>query len=238
MNSIQFNLLPDVKLEYLKAQRRRGRVISICVLISIIAAGIFLFMLLTVNIVQKKQLSDANKSINEAKAKLSSIKNLDQVVTVQNQLQTLVGLHQNKHLSSRIFSYLPAITPTSVNISGISLDFGAGTMSIEGTADSQKTVNTFIDTLKFTTYTIGDSSSKSAFPSVVESSFSIGQSSVGYTLNVHFDPILFNNNTLDSAGHVQTPALKVPSLTTTRSVVNAPSNLLFNGQPNGSGAKP
>ena len=98
-------------------------------------------------------------------------------------------------------------------------------MQISGTADSQHAVNTLIDTLKFTTYTTSsDGTARKAFPTVVESDFALsGGGKVSYVLDVNFDPVLFSNTK-------EVPVLQVPSLTTTRSVVDNPSQL-FTGQP-------
>jgi len=233
MNKVQFNLLPDVKADYISAQRTRNTVITISGLVAALSLGIFVLLFFTVNVLQKKQLSDADKKTSEVSAQIDKIENLSQILTVQNQLATLPKLHQQKHISSRIFTYLPEVTPANVNIGRLSLDFGQNTMVIDGRADSQRTVNTFIDTLKFTTYTVGsDKTAKAAFPTVVLTSFGGGGGSVGYTLNIKFDPVLFQNNLTDGQDKPIAPVLNVPSLTTTRSVLDDPSNFLFNGQLN------
>ncbi len=234
----QFNLLPDTKLAAVKSNRARNLLVSAALVISAASAAIFLILLSTTGVIQKKQLSDADKAIASNTAKLQAMTGLDKMVTVQNQLSTLVDLHKNKHISSRIFSYLPEVTPTQVSLGHLALDFKTNTIQIDGTADSQKSVNTFIDTLKFTNYIVNSGDSpKSAFPSVVESSFSIGTKNVSYSLNVTFDPALFANNILDSKGHAKAPTLQVPKLTTTRSVTDDPANLLFNGQNSGAGGR-
>src|SRR5258708_2354311 len=202
MSQVQFNLLPDSKLARVKSSRSRNLLVSAAVFSAIASAGLFLILLSTTSVIQKKQLNDADKTIASETAKLQSMNGLDKMITVQNQLSTLVDLHKNKHISSRIFSYLPEITPTQVSLGRLALDFKAGTMQIDGMADSQKSVNTFIDTLKFTTYIVNSGDSpKSAFPSVVESSFSIGTKGASYSLSVAFDPALFANSMLDSQGH-------------------------------------
>ena len=238
MNQVQFNLLPDIKLAAVKANRSHNLLVSTALIISAASAAIFLIMLMATGVVQKKQLSNADKTIASSTAKLQSIGGLERMVTVQNQLSTLVDLHKNKRISSRIFSYLPEVTPTQVSLGHLAMDFKTNTVQIDGTAPDQKSVNTFIDTLKFTTYIVNSGDSpKSAFPSVVESSFSIGANDVSYSLNVTFDPALFANNVFDSQGHSKAPTLQVPKLTTTRSVTDDPANLLFNGQNSETGGR-
>ena len=217
MSRVQFNLLPDVKLKYIKTERTRKSVISLSVIVSVVSFAIFLILFLTVNVVQKAQLSSAKAEVDKASKKLQENKELAPAVTVQNQLDSLVTLHQGKHISSRIFTYLPQVTPTSVNISGLTMDFATNSMTITGTADNHQSVNKFIDTLKYTTYKVGNEGAQKAFTSVIESNFGIGSGNVTYGLNVQFDPKLFANDILDGSGKAQAPMLSVPSLTTTRS---------------------
>ena len=54
---IQLNLLPDVKLEYIKAQHLRRLVLSVSVLVTL-AAVVILMLLLVFDLAQKKNLSD------------------------------------------------------------------------------------------------------------------------------------------------------------------------------------
>lgn len=232
MSKVQFNLLPDVKLEYMKVERTRAKVITACTTAGAVSLGLFLVLFLSVNVVQKKQLSDARAQITQSSKQLGDIKNLTQALTIQNQLGTLADLHQKKHISSRLFTYLPQITPTNVNISSLTMDLTNNSMNITGTASNHQAVNTFIDTLKFTTFKIGTQEEQPAFPSVIESSFGIGNTNVTYGLNVQFDPKLFSNPALDSSGKSQAPKLSVPSLTTTRSVLQITGNPLFNSRLN------
>lgn len=231
MAEVQFNLLPEVKLDYLKAERSKRTVFAVAIIVSAIAFAIFLIMFVAVDVVQKKQLSNADNTASTTTQQLKNMTALAQIVTVQNQLQTLSTLHHNKHAVARLFSYITQTTPTDVKIGSLSLDFSTNSLGIDGTASDQTAVNTFIDTLKFTTYKIGSQgNSLNAFPSVQESSFSIATNSVNYSLQIQFDPQLFSNN-LPSV-----PQLSVPSLTTTRSALDDPSNTLFNGQNGSTGA--
>lgn len=231
MAEVQFNLLPDVKQEYIKAERSKRTIFAFSAMVAAVAFGLFLVIFVVVDVVQKKQLSNADNTATSTTQQLKSMSGLAQIVTVQNQLQTLSTLHHNKHAIDHLFGYLTQTTPSSVKIGSLSLDTTTNTLTINGTAPSQAVVNTFIDTLKFTTYTIGSQGSPlNAFTSVEESNFSIGSNSVNYTLTVSFDPQLFSNNVSS------VPKLTVPSLTTTRSALDDPNNNLFNGQNGSTGA--
>jgi Tfp pilus assembly protein PilN len=214
MNKIQFNLLPDVKLQYNKTQQLRRTVNSAAFLVTAACLGIFMLMLLTVDVVQKKQMSDAGKELNALSKTLNNIPELNTIVTVQNQLQALPALHQNKHITSRVFTFLPQLTPANVSLNKLNLDTKDNTLVISGTADSQQTVNSFVDTLKATTYKVGsDGTDTKAFPSVLESGFSINPKSVSYTISMTFDPKLFANKLTDSQGKTIAPQLVVPKFT-------------------------
>lgn len=218
MSGVQFNLLPSVKLDYIKAQSTRSRVTAIASVVCGIAVFILIVIILFVEVVQKKQLNDASTQISTASKAIQSQTDITKILTVQNQLTTLSNLHSNKHITSRVFDDLVQITPAGVNLSRLSLDYTKNIITIDGTADSATSVNKFVDTLKFTNYTIGsDSTNHTAFTSVVESNFNISSTTVSYSLNVTFDPNLFANNIKDSTGAFVAPKLVVPNQTTTRS---------------------
>lgn len=217
MSRVQFNLLPDVKQEYIKSQRIRNLVISLSVLIAAASLILFLILFFSVAVVQQKQLSDTEKNINSNTAKLKSIKGIEEALVIQNQLLTLSTLHKDKRISSRLFTYLPQITPDNVSITKLDLDYATNVMNISGTADTHNPVNAFIDTLKYTTYKIGSQdTAKQAFSAVVESNFGISSNNVSFSLTFQFDPKLFANNLVDSSGKPAAPQLNVPSLSAIR----------------------
>lgn len=235
MSSVQFNLLPDIKMANVKAQRTRNMVVTVALIASAAAVALFIILFFSVNVVQKKMLSDADKDITRYTAELKKTPNLSEALTIQSQLKSLSSLHQNKHMTSRIFTYLPQVTPANVKITRLDLTFDANTITIDGTAGSQVDVNTFVDTLKFTDYKVGSADSLAkAFPSVTESSFGItDKNEITYGLTITFDPNLFANNLLDSEGRPQTPILVVPKLTSTHATSNDPANVLFNEKQGG-----
>lgn len=230
---IQFNLLPDVKLEYLKARRVRQLVVSVSVIATIAAVAVLIILLGIVYGVQKKNLDDLNSDISKYTSQVTGTPNLNKILSVQNQLGVLTSLHNQKPVASRLFTYLRQITPSAASVSQLNVNFGtsaadaaasiastANTVSITGNASSLAVVNTYVDTLKFTTYKIAGSTSLStpnAFSDVVLSSFSVGSSGSTFTITANFDPIIFN-----AADNV---TLNVPNIVTTRSTVEQPTDL-------------
>lgn len=149
---IQFNLLPDVKLQYLKAARTRRLIMSISVLASAAALLLLAALLLDVEVAQKHHLSSLDDSIKQSQTKINKIPQLNKILTVQNQLDSLGALHAGKPAATRLFDYLTETTPVNADINDMTTDYTQKTISITGTADALSTVNQYVDTLKFTTY--------------------------------------------------------------------------------------
>ncbi|MEK7059440.1 MAG: PilN domain-containing protein [Patescibacteria group bacterium] len=221
---IQLNLLPDVKLEYIKAQRSQRLALSIAFLSTAAAVGL-LIILLSLTGLQKKHLSDLSKDIALETAELQKAPQINKVLTVQNQLERLTDLHAGKPAASRLFEYLNQVTPTQVDIGSLSNDFTTQTMTITGAADALSSVNKYVDTLKFTTYTTSDNHTATpAFSNVVLTSFGLSSGATqanphpaNYTITLSYDPIVFDIT--------QKVILSVPNLISTRSELTQPSDL-------------
>lgn len=220
---IQFNLLPDVKLEYIKARRTKHIVLLSSVLLTAVTVGIMVVMFMGVHVVQKRHLSNLDRDIQQMGNKLKEEKDIDKILTVQQQLDSLNELHDAKPAADRIGAYLSQITPGRVAVSSLSIDFAENTMKFDGKAGAIKNINEFIDTMKFTTYEIKESVeggstetvSKPAFSNVVLASFGRTSSSddampATYSITLSFDPVIFDIK--------QKPKLVVPKQITTRSV--------------------
>jgi Tfp pilus assembly protein PilN len=215
---IQFNLLPDIKVQYLKAKRQKRLVVVSSVLASAVALAVFVLLLSTVFILQKKNLSDLNKDIKSNSSQLQGVKDLNKILTVQNQLGALTSLHDNKVVSSRLLDYLTQVTPSDASISKLDVDFAAHTMIISGTANAASIVNTYADTLKFTKYQVkSGSTEQNAFSNVVLNSFTRDSKTATYEIDLSYDPVIFSN-----ADNV---TLKVPNIISTRSEVDKPTDL-------------
>lgn len=152
---IQFNLLPDVKLEYIRAQRLKRSVVGIAALAAGISFTILVLLVLVVDVFQKQHLRGLNNDVKTDITKLQSIHDLNKVLTIQNQINSLPALHDKKPVASRLFGYIQQIVPDKVSISALSISFEQNTLVFTGTADKLSTINKFVDTLKFTTFGIG-----------------------------------------------------------------------------------
>ncbi|MCA9326911.1 hypothetical protein KDA14_00095, partial [Candidatus Saccharibacteria bacterium] len=165
---VQFNLLPDVKLEFVKARRTKYMMTFVSVVVGAVALAVLLFALFYVNVVQRKSLNDLNKDIKSYSTELKNVEDLSKILTVQNQLNTLTSLHDKKPVSSRMFGYLTQLTPNQLSLTKLSVNFDESTMSISGTAPTLDPVYVFTDTLKSAQYTVeGSDTSSKPFSEVV-----------------------------------------------------------------------
>jgi hypothetical protein len=191
MSSIQLNLIPDVKAQYLKAERTRKTAIVVSVIIIAASAGLVLLMM-SVSAGQKIALNSANKNIDKLAADIKNTQDIEKMLTVQSQLNTLDKLHSEKPVASRLPDFLAKIVPSQVQLNKIDVDLEQNTMTISGTTPSYEANNKFVDTLKFTNYQLAGSEDKTpAFNSVVLTSFGKDEKGASFTVTLNFDPVLF-----------------------------------------------
>ncbi len=222
---IQFNLLPDVKLQYIKAQKMRRLILSVAVILSIVSLAALGF-LVAANQLGKKHLSDLSRDITRDSNKLQNEPQINKILTVQNQLESLSALHATKPAVPLLFDYLNRLTPAKISITNFTTDFTLQTATITGTADALSSVNQFVDTLKYTKYVdkVGATTETPAFSTIVLSSFGLssGKSdqatpAASFSISFKYDPLIF-----DITKNVD---LKIPALETTRQNVVQPSEL-------------
>lgn len=224
---IQFNLLPDVKLDFIKSRRIQGLVITISTLLIAVSLAVLILLYIYVVIIQKNHINNLSSKITSSSQLISSNTNLNKILTIQNQLQSLPSLDNAKPATTQILPDINQLTPATATISSSTVDLTNDTGSIQGNADSVSTVNTFVDTLKFTNYTVGKSAAKNAFSNVVLSTFAenTSTSGVSYTITFSFDPLIFSGT--------EAATLDVPQIITTRSITQQPTDL-FLGKSTGS----
>lgn len=229
MATVQFNLIPDIKYEYLKAKRLERTIVSATVVAVIICVVLLAALIFEADFRQKHNLSNLSSEITTSSQKVKSINGLDKIITIQNQLESLPALYEQDPSSSRIFNYISQLTPPEVTVGDLTLNLTAGsagtssggtpdTMEIQGQAPTLSNVNAYTDALKEATYSdkTAGTSNVPAFSDVVLSSFSMGNQGATYTINLNFDPTLFKTD--------DTIALSVPKKT------NLPEVPGLNGQ--------
>ena len=189
---VQFNLLPNIKLEYVKARRTKYLVTFISIVVGGVAILVFAVSLFVVDVAQKKSLSDLNTDIGKYSKQLRGTKDLSEILTVQNQLNTLTALHDGKPAASRLFDYITQLTPAQASLNKLTVDFTGNTMSIGGTSPSLDTVSLYTDTLKATHYTTDKNTNQTAaFSNVVLTNFARDDKGATFTITLSFDPVIF-----------------------------------------------
>ncbi len=225
---IQFNLLPDIKMEYIRAKRARRNVTLIAFIVCSVSIGIFVLFFVSVNVVQKRHLANLSQDIVDSEQDLKSFGDLDKILTIQNQLNSLTDLHDSKPVVTRFYNYLPQLVPAetpeqNLTLSEASLNFEESTIYFKGAANSLKTINKFIDTLKFTTFSSEGSEQVNAFSNVVLE-FSTENGENTFEIKLAFDPLIFDSR--------EKISLKVPKIITTRSETEKPNEGVFKQQEN------
>lgn len=215
---IQFNLLPDVKLEFVRAERIKHAVVSGAIIASGVALAIFLLLIIAVHAVQQKIINDQTAEIKKYSNELKNTPNLDKILTIQNQLSALPGLHAEKPSANRTFNLIQQMTPSTVALTDVTIDFEANTASFSGVSTSLGAMNTMADTIKYTNFVVSGKS-KRAFSNVVVSEFSRNAKESTFTINSSYDPEIFDN-TVELT-------FSVPSGVSTPSVIGQPTTQLF-----------
>ena len=89
---LELNLLPNVKINYLKTQKLKHSIVSICIILSLVFVILFGGFMYYVYIFQKAEINNQNAKITSYIAQIKSNKDLNKILTVQNQLNSLPGI--------------------------------------------------------------------------------------------------------------------------------------------------
>lgn len=219
---IQFNLLPDVKIQYLKTKRLKRLILLASALGVSVCAIILIVMFSVVLGIQPRTLTNLNDSINKTLNEIKSTEDLEKILTIQNQLTKIDSLHQAKPSVEKMFLYLTQTTPSNISIDSFDVDLVTSKITVKGQAPSVAEMNKYVDTIKFTTVDYGNEEDKStdkrAFTQVVLVSYSSNDKGTGFSLSFAFEPDIFKSD--------QTKLkLIVPKITTTRSGTESPAAL-------------
>ena len=233
---IQLNLLPNLKKEYLQAQKTKNLVITSSIFITIGALGISALFFVYVTFLQQVQINLASDDITKKTNELKSIEDIDKYLTIQNQLQALPGLHEAKGAYSRLFDFVSVVNPgapNNINLTNLQLIAEEKSVIFTGTTASFETFNVFVDTLKNAEVSYkpggeGDLQSEKMFsPVQVQSS---GLTKIGSATLVSFIVKATYPDSVFDVRNTEVTA-KVPSITTTQSVTQSPKPVqLFNGE--------
>lgn len=239
---IQLNLLPDVKQQFIKTRRTKRLITLISVLSAGSAFGVMAILFFASNVWQTRTIDSLTKDIQSNLSELQSVPDLDKILTVQEQLNSLDMLHSQKTAATRLYTYLPQILPQGVYVSELIINYEESTLEISGNTDSLESVNKFVDTIKFTDYIVFevvntetgetlDSEAVRAFNEVVLGSSEIDPQAddinrdTSFSVTATFDPVIFDTAT-------ENVRLVVPQTVTSRSQTEQPG-VIFDSQTDG-----
>lgn len=234
---IELNLLPDVKKEFINAQRTRNTVISVSILVTIAAGIVTLLLAATVYGGQVAVMAAQTQSIQKKKAELGNKPEIDKYLTVQNQLKNIDSLHSSKPLYSQAFNYLQALNPAAPNnvaLTNLEIRAEDSKMEMTGTVRNFEALTIFKTTLEsaklnYTTRGSDEKQSTKLFDSISLMDASLKStdngSLVSFTMQLFYPPAIFDAAT-------QNAVIDVPKEITSDSGRNAPKEL-FGTEPGG-----
>ena len=228
---IQLNLLPDVKKEFLRAQSARRKTIAISILVTIIAAGLTAVVAVYVYAVQNGIMYLQTQDIKGKSSELSSVKDIDKYLTIQNQLAQLSSLHGDKNNFSRLIDFLPRLNPAppqNIVLSNLDVDTATTTITFKGRVGDYGALTTFKDTLTNATFTYmhddknADATKLFSEVKIESASYEKTNTTAGVTFTVAavYDSAVFKQENTSVL-------VTVPNKETTGSVVGAPA--IFGG---------
>jgi hypothetical protein len=143
----EVNLVPDVKAKLLHAQRLRNVVIFFSLAV---AAGGVTVVLVLASVVggQNIVLGMKDEEMTNKSEEIMNFTNLNQVLTIQDQLNKISEINSGKKLLSRVFGVMDVILPSyamgdedDVQMEELSVDLAAGTLSFDGHGESMNDID-------------------------------------------------------------------------------------------------
>lgn len=228
---IQLNLLPDIKKEVVKAQRMRVKVTLLAIIVSVICVGILALSAFWVYAVQPLRIKMARDDIAEQTKIIRQHKDSRKYLTLQNQLDKLPGLHEDKFKASRLMSFLPVLNPSDPNrikLTTVMLSDTDSTITINGRTATFESQNVLTDTLanaRLTYFNNRDMQKKITeplFTSVKTKNSNLtresGQQVVTFSITATYSENAFSNK-------VSNVSVSVPVIDDSKSVNQITSNL-------------
>lgn len=148
------NLLPDIKLQFLRARRYRRILVSIAFIT--IPACLVLCALLAfwawhnpskIDALEEENQAIVNESFNEEEIR--------QILTLQSQVESLEVLHEGKTNPENLVSgpnYLESLIPFDSSYESVVFDFANGTFEITGKTDSLISAQRLRETIELVGY--------------------------------------------------------------------------------------
>lgn len=138
-SSYEINLVPEVKLQMIRAQKMRNLVLFICIVVSIASVSAVL-VLFGIKSGQDIAMASQDAKLKVLSGKLTGYEELTDLVTLQGQLSALGDVADNKTVLSRVFGALNVMLPAgddTVQLSNLRVDLDTKVLRMEGQADAK-----------------------------------------------------------------------------------------------------
>lgn len=226
---IQLNLLPDVKKEFIHAERMKGKVISISIMVTIGAIGVSVALAILVYAVQPGYISVKSGEIKEKSEELRSVEDIDKYLTIQNQLKSLPELHDGKAIYSQMLEYLKVLNPAppnNVRLSSLQVDYETKKILFNGTTNGFEAFAVFQDTLRNAELTYGSEEEGGVSKTKLFAdggvkiqnqslSNALGKQELIFSIEATYSDAAFSPTIVD-------PKIEVPNIQTTQSITGTP----------------
>ena len=153
----EINLVPDIKGEMIKALKLRNYIFFLCIAVAAASAIITLVFGLIMG-GQQLALTSKQDALKSLSAKLNSYSDLNDFLTIKDQLGNVSTLSNNKQVLSRTFNILSALLPTgsdTITISELNVNLAGEQPTFSFDAQANAGQEPFID------YNVLDSFKKS-----------------------------------------------------------------------------
>lgn len=143
----EINLVPDIKNEMIKALKVRNYIFFISILVAAASVGVVVIVGL---IAGGQQLARDNKksTIDQMSAKLTSYSELNDILTIKDQVNNLSTIGGNKKVLSRTFNAISALIPIgadTITVSELSVNLNKGQPTLTFDAQANAGQEPFID---------------------------------------------------------------------------------------------
>lgn len=138
-SNYEINLVPEVKAQMIRAQKVRNLVLFLCIVVSSVAVGVVV-ILFGVKSGQDIVMANQDNKLALMSKTLNSYSELENLVTVQGQLQGIADITDQKTVLSRVFSALSVTLPQgadSVKLSELNVNLDTGVVRMDGQADAR-----------------------------------------------------------------------------------------------------
>lgn len=134
----EINLVPDVKEQVIKAQRIRNLILFVCIVVVAATVGIVL-ILLSIKAGQDIAMTNQDNRLDQMSKKISEYSDINELLTLQGQINKIDEIGQKKKVFSRVFSIIGTLLPTNadkITISELAVNLGENTFTVKGQADA------------------------------------------------------------------------------------------------------